>query len=624
MIIKNILVKNEQIEIFGNILDLRSNGIYKIVGENGIGKTSLIKQILFGKNEVEFTEEGYDKIFREEKYKLLTYMAQDVISYSCTIRDYVCKGRVDINDAEIVKYMSFFNIEYLGLNDDFQRLSGGEQIKICIITALLKNTPLLFLDEPSNNLDDDSVALLCEVLEEHSLNHTIVLVTHDTRMNFNNVKLIEIDGDKILQEKNKFYEENKLLINEYRISKMKLYSSIILHPLRFITLLIIIIAVFVFGLYIEIDFQKNISMSTVSVENIVTTYKVDEVFSDLNEVYCAGENISVPTSLYHNVISYNDIKDIVEIDGVSNILLIDDSYVNEFYDKEEKGSLLKNLTVISEPEIISSSVSEYSAYGLTSDIVLEGRLPKDNCYEVAASTEVLNKYYSFTDTDVKNFIGKKIKVLENEYEIVGITYIDACIVSYNDRDNFGYYSYRSDTYEDFVLRNRNYKHSVEVNNSDFTTYTYIFTYENQERSVLNALMKRYPGENYYSDYYNKIWVKTFNNRHLKKVYALSTLTSIVIGLLYFILSRKIYDVIIKKIADYKNYYLNGFSFSRYFYISYLFEFFILTTISIILSSIYSDFTYIKNQNLVYNIIIISIPMFVYIILQAAKKEKKDS
>ena len=60
---------------------------------------------------------------------------------------------------------------------------------------------------------------------------------------------------------------------------------------------------------------------------------------------------------------------------------------------------------------------------LNGNIVLEGRLPKDNCYEVAASTEVLNKYYSFTDTDVKNFIGKKIKVLENEYEIEEVGYI---------------------------------------------------------------------------------------------------------------------------------------------------------------------------------------------------------
>ncbi|GAB1482576.1 amino acid ABC transporter ATP-binding protein [Treponema sp.] len=62
-------------------------------------------------------------------------------------------------------------------------LSIGEQKLISLARALILNPELLFLDEPTSSLDEDSVDTLLKVLKEYkSLDHTIIAVTHDSRL----------------------------------------------------------------------------------------------------------------------------------------------------------------------------------------------------------------------------------------------------------------------------------------------------------------------------------------------------------------------------------------------------------------------------------------------------------
>lgn len=91
-------------------------------------------------------------------------------------------GDCRVAKKDVDKLMSDFNILYLAdrvvsMNTG---LSGGEKQKISIIRALLKKSELLILDEPSNHLDEDSIMILKEKIE--NTNQTVILVTHDEAM----------------------------------------------------------------------------------------------------------------------------------------------------------------------------------------------------------------------------------------------------------------------------------------------------------------------------------------------------------------------------------------------------------------------------------------------------------
>ena len=63
-----------------------------------------------------------------------------------------------------------------------RRLSGGEQVRIGVARAILRDAPIVVLDEPTAGLDDDTAQHLMDHLIEHSRGRTMVLVTHDPRV----------------------------------------------------------------------------------------------------------------------------------------------------------------------------------------------------------------------------------------------------------------------------------------------------------------------------------------------------------------------------------------------------------------------------------------------------------
>ncbi len=61
-------------------------------------------------------------------------------------------------------------------------LSGGERQRISIARALLRDPQLLVLDEPTNNLDKESVAALLDIIEKLKRQATLLIVSHDPRV----------------------------------------------------------------------------------------------------------------------------------------------------------------------------------------------------------------------------------------------------------------------------------------------------------------------------------------------------------------------------------------------------------------------------------------------------------
>ncbi len=164
-------------ELFADLdLMITSRSRVGLLGRNGCGKTTLIKTLI-GKEEptsgkiqradnlrVVHFEQGRDSI--KPELSLLRNLAPDGDSVMLQGRLVNAKG-----------YLSKFNFRSEQADLPAGRLSGGERARLRIAQILLEPASLLILDEPTNDLDFDTLEVLEEALDEY--NGAVLIVSHD-------------------------------------------------------------------------------------------------------------------------------------------------------------------------------------------------------------------------------------------------------------------------------------------------------------------------------------------------------------------------------------------------------------------------------------------------------------
>lgn len=165
---------------------LERNKFYGIVGPNGSGKSTLLRMI----SGLEQNTEGeilYDKcILNEQILKQLTYMSQrhyllrtsvfNNIAYPLKLRKYP-KNIIESKVNQIMKELQLFD-----LRDQLAtKLSGGESQKVALARALIFEPQLLLLDEPTANIDPNSMKLIEKVILKRHNNKsgTTLMITHN-------------------------------------------------------------------------------------------------------------------------------------------------------------------------------------------------------------------------------------------------------------------------------------------------------------------------------------------------------------------------------------------------------------------------------------------------------------
>ncbi|ULT55157.1 ABC-F type ribosomal protection protein [Neobacillus drentensis] len=142
-----------------------------IVGDNGTGKSTLLKMIL---KEVE-TDRGVIKVGSNVK---MGYLSQHVFQDFADeqVID-VFRSEVVVNEGEARHILAKFLFYGQAVFRKVNQLSGGERMRLRLAQLMYQDINLLILDEPTNHLDIDS----CEVLEEalEKFNGTILAVSHD-------------------------------------------------------------------------------------------------------------------------------------------------------------------------------------------------------------------------------------------------------------------------------------------------------------------------------------------------------------------------------------------------------------------------------------------------------------
>jgi len=176
----------KDVPVLKNIsMTLEEGKIYGLLGENGVGKTTLLTLLCGLKkvNEGILDVDGYDPYKRMPSFlQNQYYLPDEVAELNMTAEDYANvtgvfwpKFRMD----EFLEIMQVFDVPF---HHKMNRMSAGQLKKTYISFALACNTKYLFLDEPTNGLDIPSKAQFrCAIMKYTSDDATIVISTHQVR-----------------------------------------------------------------------------------------------------------------------------------------------------------------------------------------------------------------------------------------------------------------------------------------------------------------------------------------------------------------------------------------------------------------------------------------------------------
>ena len=170
-----------------------------LIGRNGKGKTTFFK-LLLGEYEYKGT------ISKNVEFDYFPFEVKDKEKMAIEVANEIAPN---VEDWEIIKELNLLNTNAEILYRKFDLLSGGEQIKILLISLFLKGGNFLLIDEPTNHLDNETKENLVEYLKKKK---SFILVSHDRDFLDKVVDhIISINNTNIDMQKGNFtsWHENK-------------------------------------------------------------------------------------------------------------------------------------------------------------------------------------------------------------------------------------------------------------------------------------------------------------------------------------------------------------------------------------------------------------------------------
>ena len=163
-------------------LSIDENDFVAIIGPNGGGKSTLMR-LMVGLLK---PTTGSVRVFGEKvptKKVAIGYVPQNTnknVEFPITVGECVATGMSGLSPKSDAVKAALDRVHIGGyLDRRLGELSGGERQRVLIARSLVCNPKILFLDEPSNNIDVAGIEALYNMLAEFSETMTIVIVTHD-------------------------------------------------------------------------------------------------------------------------------------------------------------------------------------------------------------------------------------------------------------------------------------------------------------------------------------------------------------------------------------------------------------------------------------------------------------
>ena len=185
-----------------------------LIGPSGAGKTTVIKLLLrnydVASGRILIGGQDIAKVTQESLWKNISLVPQDPILFHRTLMENIRYGKPKATNEEVIKASKlaychqFINIlpneydTYVG--ERGIKLSGGERQRVAIARAILRNAPILVLDEATSSLDSHSESLIQDALDKLMRNKTVIVIAHRLSTIVKMDRIIYIDDGKIIEE----------------------------------------------------------------------------------------------------------------------------------------------------------------------------------------------------------------------------------------------------------------------------------------------------------------------------------------------------------------------------------------------------------------------------------------
>jgi ATP-binding cassette, subfamily B, bacterial MsbA len=199
-------------EILHNVnLETRAGEVVAIVGSSGAGKTTLVNLIprFFDVTSGVIKIDGHDirDVTLASLRAKIGVVTQETILFNDTVRNNVAYGQPHVTEEAVMEAAkaALAHDFIMRLPEGYDtmigerglRLSGGERQRIAIARALLKNAPILILDEATSSLDTESEALVQGALQNLISGRTVFVIAHRLTTVRHADRIVVLEGGRI-------------------------------------------------------------------------------------------------------------------------------------------------------------------------------------------------------------------------------------------------------------------------------------------------------------------------------------------------------------------------------------------------------------------------------------------
>ncbi len=205
----------EDNQVFTNFnLKISSGEKVGLVGHSGSGKTTITKMLLrfvdIKEGEILIDGQNIKNITQDDLRSVISYVPQEPILFHRSIGENIGYSKEDATHEEIVEsskkaYADEFISKLQNGYDTLVgergiKLSGGERQRVAIARAMLKNSPILVLDEATSSLDSISESYIQQALGELMKGKTAIVIAHRLSTISKMDRIIVLDNGAILEE----------------------------------------------------------------------------------------------------------------------------------------------------------------------------------------------------------------------------------------------------------------------------------------------------------------------------------------------------------------------------------------------------------------------------------------
>jgi len=194
-------------------LEIPAGQVLALVGPTGVGKTTMASLIprFYDPTAGALLLDGTDirELKLEDLRRQISMVLQDVFLFNGTVRENILFGRLDASEEELIHAAKVANAHdfIMRLPEGYEtaigergvKLSGGQKQRISIARAVLKDAPILVLDEATSSVDTETELLIQQALERLMVGRTTVVIAHRLSTVRNANQIIVLEGKGISQ-----------------------------------------------------------------------------------------------------------------------------------------------------------------------------------------------------------------------------------------------------------------------------------------------------------------------------------------------------------------------------------------------------------------------------------------